>query len=343
MAQLPNHVGIDFGNHSVKAIELDGINSKTPSLTNFGSQPTPHGVINSGDKQHQQQLADALKALYSASKIKNKKVVFAIPESAVFTRFLELPGIKDAEIEQAVFYEAKQYIPIPIEDVQLSFLKIGFNQDKNAPRILVVAAPRKIVDIYLNVSQLAGIEPIAVETESVAMGRAMFRATQEKHLVMLDFGAQTTDMSVMVDGNLVFSQSISIGSDSLTQAIVNQFNFEYTQAEEYKRNYGLVADVLEGKILTALKPVMDSIITEVQRGMEFYKSKTLMASPKNFLLNGDGALLPGLGEYISNSLSVQAQIADPFTNIKMADKFAQVIDKSKPSFSVSVGLALKSE
>jgi type IV pilus assembly protein PilM len=343
MSKLVNHVGIDFGNHSVKAVELKDLASPTPSLINFGSQPTPHGVINSADEDHQKKLSDAIRELYSGSKIKNTKVVLAIPESAVFTRFLELPGIKDDEIQNAVFYEAKQYIPIPIEDVQMSYIKIGFNADKNAPRVLLVAAPRKIVDIYINVADKAGLEPIAIETESIAMGRAMFRATQEKQLVMLDFGADTTDMSVMSDGYLVFSQSISIGSDALTQAIVNQFNFEYVQAEEYKRNYGLMQDMLEGKVALALKPIVDSIITEVRRGIEFYKSKTLMAAPTKYLLNGDGALLPGLDAYIASSLNVSSEIADPWNNIKVPAKFESVINKSRPSYSVAIGLALKDE
>ncbi len=343
MAKLPNHVGIDFGNHSVKVVELSNITSSSPSLVNFGSHPTPQGVINSADVENQKLLANALRELYSASNIKERKAVLAIPESSVFTRFLELPGIKDEEVSGAVYYEAKQYIPIPIEEVQMSYIKIGFNQDKNAPRILLVAAPKKIVDMYISVAETANLEPIAIETESIAMGRAMYRATKDKHMVMLDFGAETTDMSVMSDGYLVFSQSISIGSDYLTQAIINQFNFEYVQAEEYKRNYGLTMDVLEGKVAASLSPIMDSILTEVRRGIEFYKTKTLMPAPTRYLLNGDGAMLPGLSEYISKNMSVDAEVADPWTNINVPRKFADIISKSKPSFSVSIGLALKDE
>lgn len=343
MANLPDHVGIDFGTHTVKAVELKGIDGDSPTLVNYGNQPTPHGVINSADTSHQKLLADALKELYAGSNIKNKQVVMAIPESAVFTRFLELPGIKDDEIQSAVFYEAKQYIPIPVEDVQMSFIKIGYNAEKNAPRVLLVAAPRKIVDIYQQVADMADLEPIAIETESIAMGRAMYKATKSNQMVMLDFGADTTDMSVMNDGYLVFSQSISIGSDALTQAIVNQFNFEYVQAEEYKRNYGLMSDALEGKVAMALKPIVDSIITEVRRGIEFYKTKTLLPAPKSFYLNGDGALLPGLGQYIATTLSVEAKIANPWQNISVPRKFEQAIEKSKPSYSVAIGLALKTD
>ncbi len=343
MAKLPDHVGIDFGNHSVKVVELSNITSPTPSLVNFGSHPTPHGVINSADIEHQKQLSNALKELFAASNIKNRNAVLAIPESSVFTRFLELPGIKDEEIHGAVYYEAKQYIPIPIEEVQMSCIKIGFNREKNAPRVLLVAAPMKVVDMYLGVADKAGLEPVSMETESIAMGRAMYRATKDKHLVMLDFGAETTDMSVMSEGYLVFSQSISIGSDYLTQAIINQFNFEYVQAEEYKRNYGLNANVLEGKVATALAPIMDSILTEVRRGIEFYKSKTLMPAPTRYLLNGDGAMLPGLDTYISSKLGVSAEVADPWLNINVPRKFVDIISKSKPSFSVAIGLALKNE
>jgi len=341
MTELPDHVGLDFGNHSVKAVHLSNINSKKPRLENFGSQPTPHGVINSEDEAHQQKLADALKELYSSTKIRNTDVVMALPEFSVFTRFVEFVGIKKEEIEAAVYYEAKRYIPLPIEEVRTSYLPIGFNQERNAWKVLIVAAPIKIINIYLNVADKAGLNPLAIETESVAMGRAMFRATGQKHMLMLDFGAQSTDMSIMNDGSLVFSQSISIGSDALTQSIINKFNFEYTQAEEYKRNYGLNPQALEGKILESLKPVMESMITEIQRGLEFYRSRTLLQVPQVCLLSGDGSMLPGLAEYLTGAIGVKCEIADPWKNIEIDSKFQAILEKSKPSFAVAVGLALK--
>ena len=268
MAKLSDHVGIDFGTHSVKAVELKGINSETPELVNLGSQITPKGVINSEDKADQTKLADVLKKLYDASKIRNKSVVMALPEFSVFTRFLEFPGVKQEELKDAVYFEAKQYIPMPLNEVQLSYITIGFNEAKNAPRVLLVAAPKKIIDIYINIATGAGLELSAIETESVAMGRAMYRSTKKKDLVMLDFGANSTDMSILSEGYLVFSQSIAIGSDSLTQSIVNKFNFEYSRAEEFKRNYGVVDNVLEGKIYNVLSPIIESILVEIRRGIE---------------------------------------------------------------------------
>ncbi len=343
MAKLSDHVGIDFGTHSVKAVELRDIASESPALVNLGSQITPKGVINSEDKADQTKLADVLKKMYDASKIRNKSVVMALPEFSVFTRFLEFPGVKQEELKDAVYFEAKQYIPMPLNEVQLSYITIGFNETKNAPRVLLVAAPKKIIDIYINIATGAGLELSAIETESVAMGRAMYRATKKKDLVMLDFGANSTDMSILSEGYLVFSQSIAIGSDSLTQSIVNKFNFEYSRAEEFKRNYGVVGNVLDGKIYNVVSPIIESILVEVRRGIEFYKNKTLAAAPMDYLLNGDGALLPGLMEYVAKSLGVNVTIANPWNGINVDNKFRDIIAKSGPSYSVAIGLALKDE
>ena len=130
MSKLPEHVGIDFGTHSVKAVEMKNVISSTPELVNLGSQITPKGVINSEDKADQKKLAEVLKKLFDASKIKNKAVVMALPEFSVFTRFLEFPGVKKEELKDAVFFEAKQYIPMPMEEVQMSYVPIGFNDAK---------------------------------------------------------------------------------------------------------------------------------------------------------------------------------------------------------------------
>lgn len=340
MSKLPDHVGIDFGNYSVKAVELQNIKSN-PTLFAFGDQSIPVGVLNSEEKQHQKKLSDALKTLYRSAGIRNKRVVLAIPESAVFTRYIDLPGLKENELDTAVFFKAKQYIPIPIEEVQMSYIVLGFDESKNAFNILLVAAPKKSIDIYLNIASQAGLETLAIETESIAIGRSMYRATNMRHMVILDFGSKTTDMSIMYDGKMIFSQSIAIGSDAMTQALVNQFGFEYAQAEQYKRNYGVVENILENKVYDTFKPILDAILTEVQRGVEFYKATTLRSAPQDFLLNGDGAMLPGLSEFIKKTFNVNVYVADPWVNIQIPNKLQALVEKNKPSYSVALGLALK--
>ena len=102
-------------------------------------------------------------------------------------------------------------------------------------------------------------------------------------------------------------------------------------------------NVLEGKIYSVLSPIVESIMVEVRRGVEFYKNRTLSVSPMDYILNGDGALLPGLAEYVSKSLGVNAIVSMPWNNIAVDNKFKDIISRSGPSYSVAIGLALKDE
>ncbi|MBN1618694.1 type IV pilus assembly protein PilM [Candidatus Dojkabacteria bacterium] len=342
MAILPDHIGLDFGNHSVKGVQLRNID-RSPQLVAFASQPTPLGVINSEEEQHKESLADALKTLMNEGHFRTKNVVAALPESSIFTRFLEFPGVKEDELEDAVHWQAKQVVPIPLEDVKISSIILGRDESKNSYHVLLVAAPNKLIDIYVSVLEKAKLVPVALETEAIATGRALYRSSGTKDAVIMDFGSQSTDMGILVGGNLVFSQSISVGSDALTRAISSEFSFEYSQAEEYKRNYGLDTTQLEGKIFNCLKPVTDSIIAEIRRGVEYYKNRTMLAPPSEYILVGDGALLPGLTDYLAKELSAKVMLGDPWPNILMSKQQESIISRGRAAYTVAVGLALKSE
>jgi type IV pilus assembly protein PilM len=343
MAKLPEHIGLDFGNHTVKAVQLKNIESQNPSLVGFGSQPTPTGVINSEEEEHKKRLIQAIQVLHGDGGFRTKNVVAALPEFSIFTRFLEFPGVKENELEEAIHWQAKQVVPIPIEEIQMSWIVLGRDESKNSYRILLVAAPKKLINLYLGVIERAGLNPVAIETEAIASGRAMYKSAGVTEAVMLDFGSQSTDMGIMVNGELVFSQSISVGSDAITRAIASDFSFEYEQAEEYKRNYGLDQSQLEGKIYQSVKPIVDSIVGEVRRGIEFYKNRTLMTPPAHYLLIGDGALLPGLVVYLSQELGANVMLADPWANININQKQEAILSKGKSAYAVAVGLALKAE
>ncbi|MBN2100336.1 type IV pilus assembly protein PilM [Candidatus Dojkabacteria bacterium] len=342
MASLPDHIGLDFGNHSVKAVQLRDI-SRNPSLVAFASQPTPIGVINSEDESHQAQLADALRVLYEDGGFRTRNVVAALPEFSIFTRFLEFPGVKESELEDAIHWQAKQVVPIPMSEIQMSWILLGRDESKNAYRVLLVAAPRKLIDLYVKIVQMAKLDLVAIETEAIAAGRSVYRSANVSDAVILDLGSQSTDMGIMVGGELLFSQSIAVGSDSLTRAIASEFSFEYNQAEEYKRNYGIDPSQLEGKIYQVLKPVVDSVIAEIRRGIEFFKTRTLKSAPDQFLLIGDGSLLPGLVVYLSQELMANVQLADPWNGIKIDKKQEAILSKGRSAYAVAVGLALKAE
>lgn len=341
---LPAFFGLDFGNHSIKIVQVKDP-EKAPKLVSYGSSPTPFGVIRSENEEHQKQLAASAKELVKSLRIKTNKCVVALPEASIFTRLVTMPQMKEEEMESAIYWEAKQYIPGDIEQVQLDWMEVGETLvgDVTQKKILIVAAPKTLVQLYIKVVELAGFETLALETEAIANVRALSNATSNANAIILDFGADSTDLNVMSKGNLLFSQTLSTGSDALTKAIMQDYSFTQDQAEEYKRTYGIDETQLEGKIANTLKPVMNMIVEEAARALSFYRTHSAEEAPQQVVLVGDGAKLPGLAVYMTRTLGVEAVIGNPWNNIDLGDRFAQELASGAPGYSVAVGLALKTK
>lgn len=345
--KLPDFFGIDIGNHSIKVAEIK-YRGDNAILERVGSIETPFGVIGNNDADSIEKLAQSIKDVKNATGIVTNKVVAALPESVIFSRVLEVPFSGDeGKIEETVYWEAKQYIPIAVEDVQLDWLpiqekKIGNNK---IMQILLVAAPKKIVTEYQNLMQKAGLELIALETESIATARSIsYKMNFEKPILILDFGAQGTDMSVVKGNKLIFAQSLGTGADALTKAISNDYGIAEQQAEQYKRAYGLLPDQGEGKIAKSLAPVMEIVINEINKTVNYFKANLQESTPEQIFIVGDGAKLLGLAEFMSTRLGIKTTISDPMSKIEVSGKLKNDIQQiSTVGFSVAVGLGMKTE
>lgn len=339
---LPDFFGLDLGNHTVKIVQLKEQN-KQPKLIAYGGISTPIGVIKSENEEHQKQLSSIIADLVKNLQIKTKSCVVALPEASIFTRLINIPDMKREELENAVYWEAKQYIPVDLEAVQLDWMEVGSVKvgETIQKKILLVAAPKTLVELYVKIIQMAGLEPIALETEAIANVRSMSNSTANSNAILLDFGAQSTDLVVMSGGNLLFSQTLSTGSDALTKAIMQDYSLNEEQAEQYKRTYGIDETQLEGKLVQTLAPVVNSIIEETRRAISFYQTHSAEEAPNKVFLIGDGAKLPGLSTYMTKSLGLESILGNPWNNINLGDRFAQELASGSPGYSVGVGLALK--
>lgn len=338
---LPQHFAIDFGAHSLKLVNI-AKRGNSWELKNIGSVQTPAEVLNSYKEEHKTQMVDAIKSLVAEAKVPYKEVAVALPESAVFSRVLTIPKVTDAEVTDAVYWQLKQFLPYPIEDVQSDFTELTVDQNGQR-KMLAVAAPKKLVELYVEILERAGLTPVAIESETLSILRSVKYAQDARDAVILDFGSNTTDMAIMKEGELFFSQSIATGADLLTKALVNEFQLSYAQAEEYKRIYGMRSDAVDGKIRNAMKPVLDMIVTEVLRGIEFYKNEVGAVPPNLAILSGEAALLPALSEYLESILGYDVQLADPWRPIVVPNNIAEIVRKSSPAFTVAIGLCLKDE
>lgn len=342
--KLPEFFGLDIGNHSLKIAQVKYLGPDSVQLVKLAKADITQGLINNTDINT---LADEIKRLKDSSGISTKKVVIALPESSIFSRLILLPEVDDAKLEQAIYYEARQYLPVSIEDVQLEWIPVNKTQSEGKVFVqyLLVAAPKKIVAKYMELMDLAGLDPIAIETETVATARSYsYNNNFTEGVLVMDFGRSNTDISVIKGQHVIFSQSIGNGSDVLTKALASEFNLDIIQAEQYKRTYGLLKDQADGKIATALDPMMKIITNEISKTVNYFREHLRENTPTQIFIVGDGANLPGLAEYLTQNLGIPAIVNDPVLSLKMDDKLrAEISQISTIGFSVALGLALKTE
>lgn len=347
LMNLPEFFGLDIGNHTIKIAQAKVKGVSDAELVSIGSIDTPFGMAGVQDDNTKKQLVEKIKQAREAAKIETKYVVAAMPEASIFTRLILLPDLPEDQLEQSLFYEAKQYLPIPPNEVQLDYIPIAKKnvEGRDLIQALLVAAPKNIVAKYMDILSLAGLELIALETETMATARALtFNRPGQDSILVIDFGSGGTDLSVIKGQYPIFSQSLGTGSDALTKAIASDFNLEYSQAEQYKRTYGIQANVAEGKILQSLTPVMQIIINEINKTLNYFRAHLQESSPRQIYIVGDGAKLPGLSEFLTTNLGITAEVTDPIAGLKISGRIANEVSQlSTVGFSVSVGLALKNQ
>ncbi len=336
--------GLDIGVSSIKAVVLSH-GGKQPELVSLGTVPSPQPGIISDSELDLEVEAKTIRNLLTEIKAPLDKVVIALPESKIFTRVIsEFPFLTDDELASAIRYSAEEFVPLPIDQVNLTWIVINRSKQINKTEVLVIASPKTLVNKYLRVFEMAQIKPLALETELIASTRALVGDnTLAPITLIIQMSATTTDFAIVASGMVLLTRSIMTGGVSFTRAIAQYLNFELLQAEEYKKVYGLLEDQLEGKIFQVLKPLIDIIVSEAQRVIQSFQSKYPQSIIKRVVLTGGGAKLPGLVIYINSALGLEVQEADPWFSIVKNPQLQAKLAQEAPLYTVAVGLALRKD
>ena len=340
-------VGLDIGYSSIKIVSLSK-GDKTFKLLSSGSIPAPVPGMLSDTDLDLEVVGNAIKKLMDLTKIDQKDIIAALPESKVFTRVIDdLPYLSDSELPSAINYAAEEFIPMPLIEVNLNWQVLARSDPKTKGAktvVLVVASPKKVVSKYVKVLNMAGIRPKALETEIIAVARSLVGNNPfSPSTLIVQLGATTTDFAIVTKGLIWLTRSISTGGMGLTRQLAQHFNFEAAQAEEYKKVYGLLSDQLEGKVYEALKPVVDILVSEAKRVIQAFEAKYPQNPIKRIVLSGGGAKMPGIVIYFANYLGLEVQEADPWYSIEKDKTLISKLAQDASSYSVAVGLALREE
>ena len=332
--------GLDIGNNSIKAVQLEKRGDSYSLVAAGIAGSTGNGIM--GTDNDLKLVGEAVKKLINDTKIPSKEVNVSIPEAQAFTRLIKLPYLSDEEVASAISWQAEPYIPIPIQEASLSHVILERHepkaQDPGGVDVLLVASPKSLIQRYLKVAEIAGLNVVNIETELIAMSRSL--TPMGATAVIVDMGALTTDIAIVKNKQVIVSRSITTAGATLTRAISTALAVSPEQAESYKKTYGLDGSQLEGKVKETLAPVFNVIIEEIKKSMQYYKSEIKRDEPVTLaFVAGGGSGLPGIVPYLTENLGIEVGIGDPFLNISRDPVLAQTLSSYGPLYSVAVGLA----
>lgn len=339
-------IGLDIGSKTIKVVELspsgNTFDLKAAGVVGIAGLEVEHLI----EEKDYASLAETIKKLFRDARISGREINLALSESQVFSRTLKFPLLTDQEVSSAVKWEAEEYIPIPLEEavVQHQIIERRETGTASAPpqvTVLLVAVPKAVVEKYLKVVSLAGLTCNAVETELIALVRSL--APKEQTVLIVDFGARSTDLAIARNGQFMFSRSIQTAGEAFTRAVGQYLGVATAQAEEYKKTYGMDPAQLEGKVGTALEPVFRVVAEEIKKVVHYYQVEEHGQAPTTLILSGGTSGLPGIAPTLTKLLGIEVVIGNPFSNVRLDQAAAQNLASYAPLYAVSAGLAMRKD
>ncbi|MFZ1248977.1 MAG: pilus assembly protein PilM [Candidatus Saccharimonadales bacterium] len=332
--------GLDIGHSTIRVVQVQSRRQK-PKVIGYGEINFDASAIESGVITKPEELAKAVVKLFKhrlIGDITTNRVAIALPIAHAFTRSVELPKLSDAEIAQTVATEVEQYIPAAAESLYVDYSTVKVGKDKWTT--FIVAMPRRIIDSYLLLCRLLGLEVVIIQTSSGA-GAQLFSRDEHSNLpsVLVDFGSESADITVF-DKNPIVSGTVACGGEDITKLIMESLGVNNREATIIKSKYGLGYSKKQLQIEAALEPSLVNLVKEIQRSVRYYeersKSKHHIAQ---IVIMGGGANMPGMADYLTNSLHMPVRAFDP-TNFINFGRLQPLNAGEKMSYVTAVGLSL---
>jgi type IV pilus assembly protein PilM len=339
--QEQHYFGLDLGNSSIKVAQLRELHGR-PTLVTYGDMDIPENVLASDSQIDQDRIAEFVRQLANDAGVSSKNVIAALPSSSSFTTIIKTPRLSEKELGESIGYQADKYIPMPLEQVKLDWAVIGENADTDELSVLLVAAPNSIAQKYLNIVQKAGFELLALETNALALARSLTVPSQTSLTVMIvDIGTLASDIAIFTGQIPQLVRSVGIGSKALRRVISQNLGLDETQADQFMKKFGMQQDKLEAQVYKTIKPVVDHVVEEINKSVQFNAERNPESKIEKIILTGGTSALPGLAAYVANSTQITVEIGNPWMNISYPTDLQQNLASLSLNYATVLGLALR--
>ena len=340
-------IGLDISSSSVKMVELASDGKGGYRVERYTIEVLPRDAVADGNIVNLEATAESVRRAWKKMATSTRQVAIALPASHVITKKIIVPaGQREEELELQVESEANQYIPFPLEEVNLDFQVVGpAVSSPDEIEVLIAASRKEKVEDRVAVVESAGLKPVVMDVELYAVLAAF--ALIEKQLpdrgkgqvvAFVDIGANVMNLTALRNGQQLYVREQAFGGNQLTQDIARLFGMNFEEAEAEKRRNNLP----ENYAAELLKPFVESMALEVSRALQFFFTSTQFTQVNHIVLAGGCAVLPGADEVVASRTQINTIIANPFADMVLSDRVrAKSLLADASSLMVACGLALR--
>ena len=336
-------IGIDVGSSSVKLVQLKE-NKGTYQLLNIGIIPLSPEVIVDNTLMDSSSIASAIRSLVASLGIKAKDVACSISGNSVIIRKIVLPAMPSEELEDQISWEAEQYIPFDIKDVNMDFQILSPDAiDPSKMSVLLVASKKDIINDYVSVFNEAGMQLSVVDVDSFAVQNAFelnHASGVDDILALINIGASVMNINIVKDGITLFTRDVQMGGNLYTEEIQKQLGLSGEDAESGKM---LAQESNNKALMDVISKVNETITQEIRRSLDFYNSTASDDRITGVYISGGCSKVYNLVNTISEKIGLQVDAINPFAKLKYNEKDfdPEYLQEIAPLMVVPVGLAIR--
>ncbi|OEU68855.1 MAG: pilus assembly protein PilM [Desulfuromonadales bacterium C00003093] len=339
-------VGIDVGSSAVKLVRLRESRGNF-HLVNIGIMPLAPETIVDSAIMDSTAIVGAIQNLMTGMKVKAKRVATSVSGHSVIIRKIMLPVMTDAELEASIQWEAEQYIPFDISEVNIDFQIIGPDvKDPSQMNVILVAAKKDFVDDFVAVFIEAGLEPMLMDIDCFAVENMFdynYGFVEDEVVALIDMGASATSVNVLKGEASVFTRDIQAGGNLLSEELQKRLGFSREEAEQAKLGDRDIANVDADSINEVLTDAIENLVQEVQRSLDFFTATSSEDRVSKVYLTGGVSSSEQVREALEARLGIPAERVNPFRNLTINEKEfdSEYLNAIGPMFSVATGLAMR--
>jgi type IV pilus assembly protein PilM len=340
-------VGLDIGSSAVKAVEVKPA-GKGYKVTAFGTEPVPPDAIVDGAIIDAGSVAEAIRRVFDGNKaFKAKDVCASLSGNAVIVKKITLPVMTENELAESIYWEAEQYIPFDIQDVNLDYQILDPGTGPNSRGsmdVLLVAAKKEKIGDYTNVISQAGRTPVIVDVDAFALQNAFevnYGLDAGRVVVLLNAGASAININILQGDQSVFTRDISMGGNAYTEAVQKELDLPFDAAEQLKKGIPVDGATFE-EAQPVLHAVSENVLLEIQKTFDFFKASASTDHIDRIMLSGGASRVDGFHQMVQERFNTPVEDFDPFRAVTWdAKKLGGEPADMAPSAAVAVGLALR--